>query len=158
MESGSVKRLNFAVALKKQPIKDNIIRSIEVAIKDTPISEAEELWGEDRRVLKTANSLKNNITKTEQEALKDLRTDSSTAVLRADKGNASVIVDHTTYHAYIQAILDDKVFQAVPKDLTSKTERDLIKLLKPIDWDEEIRNILKWRLWLVWLAEAVWLS
>lgn len=62
-----VKGMNFAIAPHTLPVKD-IACSTELAIKDLPLSEAEEIRREVSRILKTAKPPKRNITREEGDA------------------------------------------------------------------------------------------
>ena len=58
-------------------------------------------------VLKTARSPKRNIDKEEEQALKELKEDKDIVILKADKGNCTVIMDRPDYDQKIIALLND---------------------------------------------------
>lgn len=51
-----------------------------------------------------------------------LRADESIVVLRADKGNTSVILDTEDYHEKMEELLKDKKFKVLCKDLIRREE------------------------------------
>ena len=58
-------------------------------------------------VLKTARLPKKNIDKEEEQALKELKEDKDIVILKADKGNCTVIMDRPDYDQKINALLND---------------------------------------------------
>lgn len=61
-------------------------------------------------------------------------------VLKADKGNASVILDWEVYHIKFTTVLEDVSFQLIRKDPVSKMEWKIMELIKATDWDEKIKT------------------
>ena len=57
-------------------------------------------------VLKTARPPKRNIGKEEEQALKELKEDKDIVILKADKGNCTVIMDLPDYDQKINALLN----------------------------------------------------
>ncbi|XP_035671873.1 uncharacterized protein LOC118412922 [Branchiostoma floridae] len=90
------KGLNFAVTPDKLPVEDFVVAT-ESACAGLPLSSAEQLRSEVAGILKTAKPPKNNITKQERDALKELRKDKDLLVLPADKGKATVVMDKSDY-------------------------------------------------------------
>ena len=58
-------------------------------------------------VLKTARLPKRNTDKEEEQALKELKEDKDIVILKADKGNCTVIMDRPDYDQKINALLND---------------------------------------------------
>ena len=58
-------------------------------------------------VLKTARPPKRNIDKEEEQALKELKKAKDIMILKADKGNCTVIMDRPDYDQKINALLND---------------------------------------------------
>lgn len=54
-------------------------------------------------------------------------------ILKADKGNALVVLDWKVYHAKLTVVLDKASFHIVMKDPTSKVERGIANLIKGMD-------------------------
>ena len=59
------------------------------------------------RVLKTARPPRRNIDKEEEQALKELKEDKDIVILKADKGNCTVIMNRSDYDQKINALLND---------------------------------------------------
>ena len=58
-------------------------------------------------LLKTARPPKRNIDKEEEKPLKELKEDKNIVILKADKGNCTVIMDRPDYDQKINALLND---------------------------------------------------
>ena len=89
--------LNFATSPKRIPVEDIIARTEQTARR---LSEKDEqtLREEVQRCLREAKPPKPTLTRTEREALKDLRDlirREGLTILPADKGNATVVMDST---------------------------------------------------------------
>lgn len=70
-----------------------------------------------------------------------MHADKSTVALKADKGNAMVLLDSTSYHLKATT-LNDEAFCKLKKDPSGKIERTLTKLLKETDWADNIKTAL----------------
>lgn len=68
MKSVLAKGLNFAVSQREIPVKD-VICGVEMALRDLPMTGAEEVRSEVCRLLRTAELLNSNISRQEWEAL-----------------------------------------------------------------------------------------
>ncbi|GJQ75525.1 hypothetical protein Trydic_g17611 [Trypoxylus dichotomus] len=123
------KGLNFAVAPTRIP-KEEIITQAECAIQRLPAEEAEEIRHKTCRILQKAKPPARNNTKEERKALEDIRRNQNLIVVRADKGNATVVMDRQDYNMKIQMLLDTDHYKKLSKDPTMKVEkqtRDAIK-------------------------------
>ena len=56
----------------------------------------------------SAHATKRNLSRQEEKALKDLRSDKEIIITRADKGNAVVVLNRTEYHYQVAEMLEDK--------------------------------------------------
>ena len=111
----------------------DLIASTEVLAKRLNGEDATEL----RRIVKScttqAKPLTSNLTVVQRQALASLKKDSSIVILRADKGNASVVLDSSIYHEKINKVLSDKAkYSPLNTDPTSKLERRLAKTLSQL--------------------------
>ena len=111
----------------------DLIASTEVLAKRLNGEDATEL----RRIVKScttqAKPLPSNLTVVQRQALASLKKDSSIVILRADKGNASVVLDSSIYHEKINKVLSDKAkYSPLNTDPTSKLERRLAKTLSQL--------------------------
>lgn len=79
--------------------------------------------------------------------LHSLQEDKNIVILKADKGNATVILDFATYQQKIKHLLTDTSYCTIKKDLTGRVDRGLCKLLKSSGWVAEIKNVLKIKFW-----------
>ena len=58
-------------------------------------------------VLKSAKPPQRNITQEEEEALKELKQDENIVVLKADKGNSTVVLNAKEYNDKVNCLLSD---------------------------------------------------
>jgi hypothetical protein len=65
------------------------------------------------------------------------------SVLPADKGNATVVLDTSDYNLKIAALLEDKAYRKLKKDLTESVERKTVLLLKKSSFSEEVSQQLR---------------
>lgn len=84
-----------------------------------------------------------NISRQEWEAIKDLHNDESIVILKVDKGNATVVLEHSSYQQKVNNILQNEAFKVIPRDPTSTIERTVTKLIKATGWAENIQIALK---------------
>ena len=64
-----------------------------------------------------------NITHEEEEALKELKKDKNIVILKADKGNATIIMNATEYNDKINCLLSDSsVYSKLSKKSNSITK------------------------------------
>ena len=64
----------------------------------------------DSEILKSFNTRQRNIFHEEEEALKELTEDENFVILKADKGNAPVVMNTTEYNDKINCLLSDSSF------------------------------------------------
>ena len=87
------KGLNFAITPHIVPTKD-ILASVEAAICHLPREGQDAIRAEVYGALKHAKPPKQrNLTNEERRALKELKTDENNVIVRADKGNCTVVME-----------------------------------------------------------------
>nr|VZI35509.1 unnamed protein product [Spirometra erinaceieuropaei] len=87
----------------------NLVATVESILKQTEESdETKHLVRQQVTALVMAHKPRANITRTEQDALKKLRADTSIVVLPADKGRSTVVLDKTDYIQKANTLLDDR--------------------------------------------------
>jgi hypothetical protein len=99
-----------------------------VAYKLPPVVGMEFKW-KIRSTLEKPKPLISNISRTESNALKSLKRNRDIRILPADKENCTVVMNETMYMEKLNTLLDSGVYEPLPKDLTSRTERKIQKLL-----------------------------
>ena len=122
---------NYAVVPKSPPTTE-YIAAIEQACSKLQPSEAEELRGEVKSIIKKSHNPHPNITREEWKALKELKEDKSRMVLTADKGVALVVMDTAEYKKKAEDLLQQPTYMPIPTDPTSKYKTKLINMLKSI--------------------------
>jgi hypothetical protein len=88
--------LNFTVAPNKIPVKE-LICDIEAAIRPLPSDTAETIRQECAIAIRRAKLPSKNIRKEEAAALRRLRRNKNITILKADKGNATVVLNTLDY-------------------------------------------------------------
>ena len=126
------KGLNFALTPTRIPY-ENIISNVEEAIirNKLPPSDAEVLRQDIAVLLRKSKVPKSNATTEERCALKSLRNNKDILILRADKGNATVVINTVDYNDKIGTLLDDTtVYKAVSYNPTARVTRRIRALIK----------------------------
>ncbi|KAI5632981.1 hypothetical protein NE865_14318 [Phthorimaea operculella] len=102
------KGLNFAPTPTRIPY-ENVICGVEEAISRNkiPARDAETLRQDVAVTLRKSQLPQRNITAEELRAIKDLRADTDILVLKADKGNATVVLDVDEYDRKVKSLLED---------------------------------------------------
>ena len=91
-----VKYLNFAITSKTLPNTD-IRATIEDAVKDLEKEEADTIGAKISLTLQNTKPPKDNLSKDEHRALKELKSDTLIIILPADKGRSAVIPNREDY-------------------------------------------------------------
>src|SRR5215469_1292483 len=131
------KGLNYAVTPRNLPIED-LLTGVEKAVQSLPVESAEEARQETVRIIKSPSKPRDNLTRTERAALRNLKNNTELTILPADKGNATVILNSTDYKQKINTLLEDSAYRRLTKDPTESTERKTTRLLKKSTLSEDI--------------------
>lgn len=76
--------------------------------------------------IQSASLHDSNLTKDEQQALKQLKNDKDIVILPADKGRVTVVMNKTNYHDKMDALVNDKqTYEELKRDLTPTLQRKL---------------------------------
>ena len=76
-------------------------------------------------VLRRAKLPRSNLTKNMKDAVRNLRADKSIHILKADKGNATVVLDRVEYDNKVLALLNTQTYKELKSDPTAKIERKI---------------------------------
>ena len=85
-----------------------------------------------KKVLKNVHPPRQNIPRSEREALDRLRKDKNRVILTADKGVSMVVMDRDDYNTKAEELLHQPTYRPIPNDPTNKLKNRLITLLKKI--------------------------
>ena len=121
--------LNLSITPKKLSNKD-IIGSTENAVKDLEKEEVDTISAKINLTLQNSKTLKDNLSKDECKALKEIQSDTSIVTLPADKVRSTLILNREVYH---MDHIKNGLHQLLKKDAPSKS-----KALKPL---EVLKNI-----------------
>ena len=136
------KGLNFAITPKRLPTEE-IITSTEIACKKLDPQTAASLRSEVARSVQRKKVPTPNVPREEVEALTNLKKDDSIIILPADKGRATVILDKKEYEEKASKILEDKkTYEILKKDPTNTFKNKLINILKTMNKEGNISQIL----------------
>ena len=114
------------------PTGEEIICAVEdVLIKNTVQKEDMEAIRQDiSSLLRRCKPPKRNLSKQQHFALKNLRNKSDIVILRADKGNATVVMNTSDYNAKINQLLSDETtYKKVKTDPTNVVLKNTKKLI-----------------------------
>ena len=135
------KGLNFSITSKTLPNKD-IIATVEDAVKDLEKEEADTICAKVSLTLQNSKPPKDNLSKDERKALKELQSDTSIVILPADKGRSTVILNHEDYLEKCMDHINNGPYQLLKKDPTTKIKTKTLKQLKVLKDNEFIDNKL----------------
>ena len=133
------KGLNFSITSK--PNKD-IIATIEDAVKDLEKEEADTIRDKVSLTLLNSTPPKDNLSKDERKALKELQSDTSIVILPADKDRSTVILNREDYLEKCMDHINNGPYQLLKKDPTTNIKAKTLKQLKVLKENEFIDNKL----------------
>ena len=136
-----VKALNFSITSEALPNKD-IIATIEDALEDLGKEEADMIRAKVSLTSQNSKPPKDNISKDERKALKELQSDTSIVILPADKGRSTVILNHEDYLEKFMDHINNGPYQLLKKDPSTKIKTKTLKQLKVLKDSEFIDNKL----------------
>ena len=136
----------FAVVPKRIPSL-NIISSIEDGIRHLDTSDKDLIRAEVTNVLINCNDLKPNLSKEQNIAIRDLKKDRSVCILKADKGNCTVVMNSLDYDNKINALLSDSVtYTKIKNNPVKKIERSMNSKLLKLNREEKLNDSLYFNL------------
>ena len=89
--------LNFAIAPSRIPLKE-LMCSIEKAVTNLSEESADQARQDCALILRHAKPTKPNLSKEERTTLFELRKNQQIKIVKADKGNATVVLDTIDYN------------------------------------------------------------
>ena len=134
------KGLNFSITSKTLPNKD-IIATIEDAVKDLEKEEADTICAKVSLTVQNSKLPKDNLSKDECKALKELQSDTSILILPTGKGRSTVILNREDYLQKCMDHTNNGPYQLLKKDPTTKIKTKTLKQLKVLK-DKFIDNKL----------------
>ena len=101
---------------------EGILAGVEKAVQSLPVEMEEEARQETVRIIKSSSRPKDNITKAERAALRNLKNNTDLTILSADKGNATMILNTVDYKHKITSLLEAPSCRRLARDPTDSTE------------------------------------
>jgi hypothetical protein len=134
---------NFAIAPKSIPVEP-IIAGIEDAVKRLPFKLADVIRQDVAYILRKGKEVefKENVKPGEMEALRDLRNNKEVVILKADKGNATVIMNTVDYKRQMDQVIQSDDYVRLNKDPTSKFEKRLTDCLDKAPIEAKLKKEL----------------
>ena len=123
---------NFWITSKTLLNKD-IIAAIEDAVKDLEKREVDAICAKISLTLKNFKPPKDNLSKNEHKALKELRFDTSIVILTAGKGGYTVIFNREDYLEKSMDHINNVPYRLLTKDPTTKIKAKTLNELK-VHW------------------------
>ena len=134
------KGLNFSLKHNNKDKLDllSTIEPIIENIKDISPSERSQLRLQTVSAIKSSKA-ENNLTANEKEALTNLKQDPNIAIVPADKGKTTVILNKSDYEAKIESFLDDKdTYEIVNGNPSKKIQNKLNTKLKSLEKEKKL--------------------
>ena len=119
------KGLNFSTTSKMLPNKD--IATIEDAVKDLEKEETDTIHAKVSLALQNSKPPKDNLSKYECKALKELQSDTSIVILPTDKGRSTIIFNYEDYLEKCMDHINNGPYQLLKKDPTTKIKTKTLK-------------------------------
>ena len=123
--------LNFAVAPRVLP-KEEIVQRLEPKLFHLKNDVASNIRVQITEVLRRAKLPRSNLTNNMKDAVRNLRADKSIHILKADKGNATVVLDRVEYDNKVLALLNTQTYKELKSDPTAKIERKICSKLSDL--------------------------
>ena len=140
------KGLQFAVVTKNIP-KLEIVPKIEDGIYDLEPCDKDLIRADVTKILTTFKTPKPNITKAESSAIQALKKDPSIRILKADKGNCTVVLNTSDYLQKMRSLLSDSfTYSKIKSNPVKKLERKMNAMLLKLNRDNEIDSKLYFNL------------
>ncbi|XP_075980176.1 uncharacterized protein LOC142979382 isoform X1 [Anticarsia gemmatalis] len=142
------KGMNFALTPKRIPF-ESVISSVEetIARNKIPPGDADTLRQDVAVILRKSKVPASNTTAEERQALKLIRDNRDILVLKADKGNATVVMNTTDYQQKVRDLLcDNKVYKPVSYNPTTRVTRRIRTLIqdnKDLFTEDEYERLYK---------------
>ena len=137
--------LNFTPAPTKLPLVDTIT-AVEEGARQLNEEDAEDLRGRVCGILRRDKPPKDNLSKEQRKALKELRSLENEVILPADKGKATVMMNREDYDTKMRGMLSTATYKQLKKDPTATQEGRLSRKLKELEKKGEIPGGLYHRL------------
>ena len=130
------------VTKPKWPPVEEYITAIEKTCPKLDKGEADELRVEVKKALKKSQNKSRsfNITKEENQALKELKEDKERVILTVDKGVALVVMNKDDYIMKSEELLNTTTYKKITEDPTSRQKTRLISIFKNIKAEGELNE------------------
>ncbi len=112
--------------------KEEIVQRLEPKLYHLKNDAACNIRVQVTEVLRRARLPRSNLSKNQKDAVRNLRTDKSIHILKADKGNATVILNRTDYDKKILALLNTPTYKELKRDPTASIERKICSKLSEL--------------------------
>ena len=133
--------VNFSITSKAFPNKDTIA-TIENPVKNLEKDEVDTIHAKISLTHQNSKPPKDNLSKDERKALKELQSDASIVILRAVKGRFTVIHNRKDCLEKCMDHINNGPYQLLKKDPTAKIKGKTSKKLKVLKDNEFIDNKL----------------
>ena len=132
------KGLNFTPVPKWVPISRFVV-AIENGLQTVSDDTAEDIRQRMIGLLKKFKLPRSNLSNEECKAIKKLQKDTSLAILPADKGRATVVMDMSQYDSKMVSLLsDESTYKVLKKDPTQSFERKMNGLLLKLKKEQRL--------------------
>ena len=109
-----------------------MIATVEDAVKDLEKEEADTICAKVSLTLQNSKPPKDNLSKDDRIALKELQSDTSIVILPAHKGRSTVILNREDYLEKCMDDINNSPCQLLKKDSTTKIKTKTLKQLRAL--------------------------
>ena len=128
--------LNFAVVPRVLP--KEIVQRLEPKLFHLKNDVASNIRVQITEVLRRAKLPRSNLTKNMKDAVRNLRADKSIHILKADKDNATVVLDRVEYDNKVLALLNTQTYIELKSDPTARIERKICSKLSDLKKSDKL--------------------
>ena len=108
--------LEFTHVVPRVLPKEEIVQRLEPKLFHLKSDVASNIFVQITEVLRRAKLPKLNLTQNMKDAVRNLRTNKSIHILKADKGNATVVLDRVEYDNKVLALLNTPTYKKLKSD------------------------------------------
>ena len=147
------KDFKFAPSPKRIPVMQ-IVAEVESAISRLEDLNKAEVRRDVTNILRNAKLPKYNLSREERKTIKDLKSDKDILILKADKGNKTVIMGRNEYDKKLFNTLNDQnTYKVLEKDPRKMCETNMKRLLSSKKEKIDQKLLKRLTITIIWSAK-----
>ena len=125
-----------------KPPSPGIYYAVKLVCHKLDHQKVDELRADIYRVLKSSHPSKPNLTKSELQALSQLKKDRTSIALTAEMGVALVVIDRKMYVEKATNLLSQPMYRTIAKNPTNRLKAKLITLFRQLKRDTSLEEYI----------------